>query len=111
MNRACAVGGEVRDPTLFHQFDDDALRAVFYEVRAVHEDDAGVALARGTHALNGIGGAVARRRGRIAGSYQVFFDGTQAFSLGQRIDLQFFEVERLWEFFHAAPGLKHRRRN
>ena len=47
VNRARAVGGEMRDPSLFDKRIHDAVRAVLHEVCAIHEDDAGIALSRG----------------------------------------------------------------
>jgi hypothetical protein len=46
VNRACAIGRQVCDPTAFDEGIHDALNAVFDEVRAVHQDHAGIAFAR-----------------------------------------------------------------
>src|SRR5438105_3360472 len=51
VNRPRAVRGQVRDPAAFHEFNDDAVRAVFHEMRAIHENDAGVTLSRGANAI------------------------------------------------------------
>src|SRR3569833_4294715 len=108
VNRACAVGGEVCDPTLFHQFDDDALRAVLHEVRPVHEDDAGVALARGADAVNGnayLNIAFRKVRRSVAGCGEKFIERTKTAPSGERLDFDPFLIERSGKLSHCATGL------
>ena len=97
VNRAGAIGGEVRDPSALDQRVHDAVRAVFYQMRAVHENDTGVARARRGDFFGAVGDERFdfRRAGR--GSFgrvdEDVFDGAEAPALGQRQDFDALQIE------------------
>ena len=103
VDRAGAVGGQVREPALGDQGIDDSCRPVFHEVRAVDQHHRGAALAgcanlgrqiveRGRQARV----QRARRGGRID---EDLLHAREALALGQRIDADLTEIQR-----RARPG-------
>lgn len=90
VNGAGAVGREVGDPAALDEGIDDAVRAIFHEMRAIHENDAGIARAGGGDFFGAIenerfdfGRAGRRSFCRID---QDFFDGAKAAALGEGQD-------------------------
>ena len=101
MDRTGAVGGQVSDPTARDQPLDDGGAAILHQMRAVHEDNIGLSLSSAPDllaALRNDGANAFRAGGRFDFRMdQDVLDAAQAAPLGERIDLQCFQIERGWK--------------
>src|SRR4051812_13151565 len=109
MNGARAIGREMCDPAALHERIDDAMRAVLYEVRAIHENDAGVTLSGGSDFCGAIAnggfdfsGAGWRSCRRVN---EDFIDRAEASAFSQRINFQPLEIERFGHKAHVPDVL------
>src|SRR6266404_354343 len=92
VNRARAISCEVRDPTLFNEPINDLHRPVFDQMRAIHQDHAGIPLAGRRDSSGAISNGPKRFRSTTARGRcrldQNLLDATEAFALRQGPDLE-----------------------
>src|SRR5438045_3948796 len=102
MDCARAICSKMREPAFLDEGVDDPQRAIFDQVRAIHEDDSSVTLSCGGNSLNafanGARSRVRTRRWRRFGLDKETLNRTEALPLCQRINFDFLEVEglRIW---------------
>ena len=90
----------------FKQRIDDPVRAVFDQVRAIHQDHTRVSFACG----GDFAGAILNRfkifrrtgRSRPLRVHEDFFQRAEAFTLGNRKDFHLFQIKRLGKRFHTS---------
>lgn len=105
VDRARAIGRQVRQPALPDELIHDLHQAVLHQVRAVHQDHAGIALAGGRDGRGTLTNHFQRRRvtgaRRLTRINEHSVERIQALPLGQRINLDLSEVKGLRECSHG----------